>query len=185
MTPFHSPLRVVVMGVSGSGKTTLGRALGAALHAPFLDGDDYHTPQARERMHAGHGLTDADRAPWLARLRAELDAQGRVVLACSALKRTYRDELRAPGTRFLYLDVPESLLAARLRQRPGYYAGPAPLTARHPGGPSAGRARRPHPARHPGHDPRRPAGAGTRSPQGHLRQQLQSSPPTLRACRDS
>ncbi|WP_229780996.1 gluconokinase [Deinococcus arenae] len=123
MTPSHSPLRVVVMGVSGSGKSTLGRALGAALHAPFLDGDNYHTPEARERMHAGYGLTDADRAPWLARLRAELDAQGRVVLACSALKRTYRDALRAPGTRFLYLDVPEALLAARLRQRPGHYAG--------------------------------------------------------------
>ncbi|WP_235910468.1 gluconokinase [Deinococcus kurensis] len=123
MTPSHSPLRVVVMGVSGSGKTTLGRSLGAALHAPFLDGDDYHTPEARERMHAGYGLTDADRAPWLARLRAELDAQGRVVLACSALKRTYRDALRAPGTRFLYLEVPESLLAARLRQRRGHYAG--------------------------------------------------------------
>ena len=106
MSPADSPLsvvvqRVIVMGVSGSGKSTLGRALGAALHAPFLDGDDYHTPQARARMHAGHGLTDADRAPWLARLRAELDAQGRVVLACSALKRTYRDALRAPGTRFL------------------------------------------------------------------------------------
>lgn len=128
MSPADSPLsvvvqRVIVMGVSGSGKSTLGRALGAALHAPFLDGDDYHTPQARARMHAGHGLTDADRAPWLARLRAELDGQGRVVLACSALKRTYRDALRAPGTRFLYLDVPEPLLATRLRQRPGHYAG--------------------------------------------------------------
>ncbi|NTX99747.1 gluconokinase [Deinococcus sp. JMULE3] len=112
------------MGVSGSGKTTLGRALGAALHAPFLDGDDHHTPQARARMHAGHPLTDADRAPWLARLRAELDAHDRVILACSALKRPYRDALRAPGTRFLHLHVPEDLLRDRLRHRHGHYAGP-------------------------------------------------------------
>lgn len=124
MTLSTSPQRVIVMGVSGSGKTTLGRALGAALHAPFLDGDDYHTPQARARMHTGHPLTDADRAPWLARLRAELDAHDRVILACSALKRRYRDTLRAPGTRFLHLDVPGDLLRERLAHRSGHYAGP-------------------------------------------------------------
>ncbi|GGR80069.1 gluconokinase [Deinococcus sedimenti] len=124
MTLPPGPLRVIVMGVSGSGKTTLGRAVGAALHAPFLDGDDYHTPQARARMHAGHPLNDADRAPWLARLRAELDARDRVILACSALKRPYRDALRAPGTRFLHLHVPENLLRERLGHRHGHYAGP-------------------------------------------------------------
>ncbi|GGK92651.1 gluconokinase [Deinococcus radiotolerans] len=123
MTLHPIPLRVVVMGVSGSGKSTLGRALGAALHAPFLDGDDYHTPAARARMHAGHGLTDEERAPWLRTLRAQLDEHSRVVLACSALKRTYRDTLRAPGTHFLYLNVPEPLLRERLVHRAGHYAG--------------------------------------------------------------
>ncbi|UBV43368.1 gluconokinase [Deinococcus taeanensis] len=117
------PQRLIVMGVSGSGKTSVGEALAAALHTTFLDADNYHTTEARARMHAGQALTDADRAPWLARLRQHLCGHGRLVLACSALKRAYRDELRVPGVQFLFLDVPELLLRDRLQRRTGHYAG--------------------------------------------------------------
>ncbi|KEF35587.1 carbohydrate kinase [Deinococcus sp. RL] len=117
-------MRLVVMGVAGSGKTTLGRELSARTGWPFLDGDDFHTPDARRRMARGEALTDADRWPWLARLRAELGAREGVVLACSALRRVYRDALRGPGVRFLFLRVPEALLRERLAARRGHYAGP-------------------------------------------------------------
>jgi len=116
-------MRLVVMGVAGSGKTALGDELSARLDWPFLDADDFHTPQARARMAAGEGLTDAERAPWLARLRSELEARPRVVLACSALRRAYREALRGEGVRFVFLDVPEVLLRARLEERTGHYAG--------------------------------------------------------------
>lgn len=121
---------VVIMGVSGSGKTTLGQALAARLGWPFLDADDYHTPAARARMQRGEGLTGAERAPWLARLHAELHAHpGGVVLACSALRARYRQALGEPGgARFVYLRVPAALLRARLSARQGHhYAGPALL----------------------------------------------------------
>ncbi|WP_264776316.1 gluconokinase [Deinococcus aetherius] len=120
-------MRVVVMGVSGSGKTTVGREVAARAGWPFLDGDDFHTPQARARMARGEGLTDADRAPWLARLRSRLEALPDVVLACSALRRAYRDALRGPGVTFLFLNVPRDLLQARLAVRTGHYAGPGLL----------------------------------------------------------
>lgn len=120
-------MRVVVMGVSGSGKTTVGREVAARAGWPFLDGDDFHVPGARARMARGEGLTDADRAPWLARLRAGLEALPDVVLACSALRRAYRDALRMPGLTFLFLDVPRELLQARLAARAGHYAGPGLL----------------------------------------------------------
>lgn len=116
-------MKLVVMGVAGSGKTALGQELSARLGWPFLDADDFHTPEARARMSAGEGLTDAERAPWLARLRSELEARPRVVLACSALRRSYREALRGHEVRFVFLDVPEVLLRARLEQRTGHYAG--------------------------------------------------------------
>ena len=116
-------VKVVVMGVSGSGKTTLGRLLAGALQAEFLDADDFHTPQAKAEMARGQALTDAERAPWLARLASALRSRERAVLACSALKREYRDVLRVGGVHFIFLDVPESLLRARLSQRRGHYAG--------------------------------------------------------------
>jgi gluconokinase len=115
-------MRLILMGVAGSGKTTLGQDLARRTGWPFLDGDDFHTPQARAKMAAGLGLSEEDRQPWLGRLRAELLARPRVILACSSLRRSYRDLLRVPDTRFVFLDVPPRLLLARLQQRDGHYA---------------------------------------------------------------
>jgi gluconokinase len=120
-------VRVVIMGVTGSGKTTIGRIVASRLGAPFVDADDLHSAAAKAAMHAGHPLDDADRAPWLRRVRAAVhDAgDGSVVLACSALKRSYRDVLRdgVPGLAFVDLDVDPDTLAARLAARTGHYAG--------------------------------------------------------------
>lgn len=118
---------VVVMGVSGSGKSTVGRALAAALGRRYVEGDDLHPPENVSRMAAGVPLTDADRQGWLQAVAGELSAaaaQGRgVVLACSALRRCYRDRLRAaaPGLRFVHLHGERGLLAQRLATRTGHY----------------------------------------------------------------
>lgn len=118
--------QLIVMGVSGSGKTTLGRGLAAYYAFMFLDADDFHTPEAKAKMASGEGLTDADRAPWLARLKAALDQQtassGGAVLACSALKASYRTTLGGPQTGFVFLDVPHDVLRSRLEERQGSYA---------------------------------------------------------------
>lgn len=116
--------RVVVMGVAGSGKSVVGRELAAQGGWPFLDGDDFHSPQARQKMARGKGLTDAERLPWLALLRWELEARADVVLACSALRRGYRDTLRVGQVAFVFLNVPGALLRERLAARSGHYAGP-------------------------------------------------------------
>lgn len=114
---------LVVMGVSGSGKSTFGAALAGQLGACFLDADDLHPPANRDKMAAGIALDDADRAPWLdavAVWMAERMADGTAaVVACSALRRTYRDRLRraGPGVCFVYLRVPRAELAARMRSR--------------------------------------------------------------------
>jgi gluconokinase len=123
---------VVVMGVAGSGKTTLGRALAAAQGWPFFDADDFHTEANKEKMQRGAGLTDADREPWLLALRARIDelrtAEKSAVLACSALKQSYRDRLQAgPEVRFLYLKGRFEVIEARLSGRAGHYAGPSLL----------------------------------------------------------
>ena len=119
------------MGVSGAGKTEIGRALAEAIGWPFRDADEYHSPENIEKMHRGEGLTDADRAPWLDELRAltsrAFAAGEPMVLACSALKRSYREHLRPAGAprdavRFVYLDVPRSVLEERLRSRQGHFA---------------------------------------------------------------
>ncbi len=115
-------MRLILMGVSGSGKTTLGQDLAQRTGWPFLDGDDFHTPQARAKMAAGAGLSDEDRQPWLLRLRAELLARSQMILACSSLRRRYRDLLRVPGTHFIFLDVPPRLLLTRLQERDHHYA---------------------------------------------------------------
>ena len=119
--------RIVLMGVAGSGKTTIGRLVAARLDTPFVDADDFHSAAAIAAMHAGRPLDDAERAPWLARVRAAVEAlgDGPVVLACSALKRAYRDALRdgVPGLRFVDLDVDPATLEHRLDARSGHFAG--------------------------------------------------------------
>jgi gluconokinase len=124
-------VRVVVMGVTGSGKSTIGRIVATRLGAPFVDADDLHSAAAKAAMHAGRPLDDAERAPWLRRVRTAVQGagDGPVVLACSALKRSYRDVLRdgVPGLSFVDLDVDADTLAARLATRTGHFAGPALL----------------------------------------------------------
>ncbi|HTZ43771.1 MAG TPA: gluconokinase [Jatrophihabitans sp.] len=124
MTSAGTHPAVVVMGVTGSGKTTVGSLLAARLGVPFADADDFHTPRLKAKMAAGHPLTDADRAPWLARLAEWLAAEsGGCVLACSALKRRYRDVLRSHSPRlvFLHLAGDPEVVSARVGARTGHY----------------------------------------------------------------
>jgi gluconokinase len=119
-------LVIVLMGVAGAGKTTVGKLLASQLAWPFADGDDYHPPANREKMQNGIALTDSDRAPWLEILRfliARWIAEGKsAVLACSALKRAYRERLLVgPEVRFVYLKGDVAALQARLRERQGHY----------------------------------------------------------------
>jgi gluconokinase len=131
--PGALPEAIVVMGVSGSGKSTVGRLLAERLEWAFVDADDLHPPENVAKMEAGRGLTDADREPWLARVRDTLDAHRAaglpLVMACSALKRAYRERLGAeePGVRFVWLDVPSRELRQRLAEREGHFAGEALL----------------------------------------------------------
>jgi gluconokinase len=120
---------VIVMGVSGSGKTTVGEGLAKELGFEMIEGDDYHPPANVEKMAAGIPLTDEDRRPWLATLAellADRHARDRgTVLACSALRRSYRDVLRAavpPGELFVIeLDADPETLRARMAKRKGHY----------------------------------------------------------------
>jgi gluconokinase len=122
------------MGVSGAGKSTLGAAVAAELGWPFYDGDDFHPPANVDKMAAGFPLTDADRQPWLARLRALIAdhlARGEpAVVACSALKRSYRRQLRAGdgGVVFVYLRGDKERISRRLAGRRDHYM-PAGLLA--------------------------------------------------------
>jgi gluconokinase len=117
----------VVMGVSGCGKSEIGARLAQAIGAPFIEGDRFHSESNVRKMAAGTALTDADREGWLAQLAAELAgacAHGAaVVLACSALKRAYRDTLRSSGCRlrFVHLAGARGTIAARMRARAGHY----------------------------------------------------------------
>lgn len=117
------PTMLVVMGVSGSGKTTIARRLAQSLGYLFLDGDDLHPPANIAKMSAGVPLEDADRSPWLDAIAVwmhrALMAGHSGVVACSALKRSYRERLRevGPAVRFVYLDVAHDELAQRLRAR--------------------------------------------------------------------
>lgn len=124
---------VVVMGVAGAGKTTVGRLLAARLGAEFLDADDFHPVANVEKMRVGAALTDEDRWPWLARLNGvlrECEARGAAaVLACSALKASYRDVLldELADARLVYLRGSRETIAARLAARRGHYMNPALL----------------------------------------------------------
>ena len=116
------------MGTTGAGKTTIGNLLAAQLGWQFADADSFHPPANIDKMSHGIPLNDEDRAPWLAAMRGailEWIAAGKnVVLACSALKRAYRDELRAgPEVRIIYLKGNYALFAERIHQRHGHFAG--------------------------------------------------------------
>ncbi|MDY6810430.1 MAG: gluconokinase, partial [Actinomycetota bacterium] len=112
---------VVVMGVSGSGKSTVGMALARRLQVPFADADDFHSPQNVAKMSSGSALDDDDRRPWLDAVGQWLaeHADGGVV-SCSALKLSYRDQLRAhaPSVFFVHLDGPIEVITRRQAFRP-------------------------------------------------------------------
>jgi gluconokinase len=123
MTDVNSPRPIIVMGVQGSGKSTIGRDLAASLDRRFIDGDDLHTPGAKAKMASGHPLTDDDRRPWLTRIAqviAEaLESGEAIIVACSALKRQYRDLMRqiVPSLMFVHLSGSQQLIAERLSHR--------------------------------------------------------------------
>jgi gluconokinase len=126
---------LILMGVTGSGKTTIGTRLAALEHWEYAEGDDYHSAANKAKMHAGIPLTDADRAPWLATLHEVLLGWYRSgtsgVLACSALRQAYRDELSggipSAELRFVLLEVPKDVLQERMAERKGHYMSPALL----------------------------------------------------------
>jgi gluconokinase len=125
---------VIVMGVVGAGKTTVGRMLAFQLGWEFADADDFHPQPNVEKIRRGIALTDADREPWLDQLREAIVrwiADGKnAVLACSALKRTYRARLWVgPEVRFVYLKGSAALIAERLRAREGHFAGESILVS--------------------------------------------------------
>ncbi|MDR5701438.1 gluconokinase [Agromyces aerolatus] len=126
------PPRIVVMGVSAVGKSTIGRRLAEALDLPFIDADDLHVPAAIEKMSSGVPLTDADRLPWLRECgRALTAAEGGAVIACSALTRAYRDELRdeASDAVFVHLDADPVHIQERAAQRTGHFMPPSLLAS--------------------------------------------------------
>ena len=125
---------IVLMGVTGSGKTTIGLALAESLQWQFVDADDFHSAANVAKMRAAIPLDDADRAPWLASLRdaivAWLEARTNVVLACSALKQAYREQLLVgPDVRLVYLRGSRELISQRLSQRHGHYMDPRLLAS--------------------------------------------------------
>jgi gluconokinase len=126
---------IVVMGVAGSGKTTVGQALAAAVGWRFVDADDHHAAASVAKMAHGEPLDDGDRWPWLDRLRAIIEGalaqEDGLVLACSALKASYRTRLAGGDAggrvRFVYLAGTPELLRARLAHRPGHFMKPGML----------------------------------------------------------
>jgi gluconokinase len=117
--------KFIVMGVAGSGKSSVGAALGTAMGAPYIDGDDLHPAENIAKMSAGIALTDDDRWPWLTHVgNALAQHPGTILVGCSALKRTYRDLIRktagAPVT-FLHCAGSRALIAARMAKRPGHF----------------------------------------------------------------
>jgi gluconokinase len=123
---------IILFGVSGSGKTTVGKLLARQLGWHFVEADDFHPAANIEKMHSGRPLTDEDRWPWLDRLRKQikrsLAARENAVLACSALKRAYRDRLHVSGeVKFVFLRGDYAVIKAQLSQRRGHFMNPALL----------------------------------------------------------
>ncbi|MFJ2965535.1 gluconokinase [Streptomyces collinus] len=121
----NTPHVVVVMGVAGTGKTTIGPLLAARLGVPYAEGDDFHPPANIDKMSAGTPLTDEDRLPWLDAIGAWAQGRARLggVVSCSALKRSYRDRLRAaaPGVVFVHLTGDRALIEDRMSHRQGHF----------------------------------------------------------------
>ena len=130
--PVPDPPLLTVMGVSGSGKTTVGAALAQRLRVPYADADDFHPAANVAKMSAGVPLTDDDRLPWLHVIGEWLAAHAEHggVVSCSALRRSYRDVLRAaaPGQLFVHLHGSPEVIARRVAGRPGHFM-PATLVA--------------------------------------------------------
>jgi gluconokinase len=131
----NEPTVAVIMGVSGSGKTTVGKALARKLGWAFQEGDDLHPAANIAKMKSGIPLTDDDRAPWLTKIEAWISGelrQGRSgVIACSALKRAYRDQIVTgrPNVRLVFLKGSQDLIATRLAHRRGHFMPPALLAS--------------------------------------------------------
>ena len=133
--PSDAPCALIVMGVSGSGKSTIAENLAKRLGWTYEDGDKFHPASNVAKMSAGHPLTDEDRWPWLQAIADEVDrvckAGERVVIACSALKRSYRDVLvhGRRDVRIVYLNGTQGLIADRLAQRKGHFMPPGLLAS--------------------------------------------------------
>ncbi len=113
---------IIVAGVSGCGKTTIGRALAEKLGWSFIEADDFHTQAARDKMAGGEPLDDTDRAPWLAALSAELSRRAPAVLACSALKQSYRERLsEGLYVRYVWIRLSRELARARVAGRKDHF----------------------------------------------------------------
>lgn len=117
-------ISIVIMGVAGCGKSSLGSGVAKVLQLPLVEGDDFHSPESRQKMSQGIALTDEDRAGWLDRLGEQLRQQpGGIVLTCSALKQAYRDRLRlaSPGLRFAFLQISREEAQARVGSRDAHF----------------------------------------------------------------
>jgi gluconokinase len=131
----NAPCALIVMGVSGSGKSTIADSLAKRLGWTFEDGDRFHPASNVAKMSSGHALTDEDRWPWLRAIADEIDrvckAGQHAVIACSALKRVYRDTLvhGRNDVRVVFLEGAEALIASRLARRKGHFMPPGLLTS--------------------------------------------------------
>ena len=134
----NSRMAIIVMGVSGSGKSSIGEGLAGALGLDVVDGDGLHSPENVAKMASGTPLVDDDRWPWLDKIGATLGDRAAhptgIVVACSALKKIYRDRIRAAAgqpIRFVFLDAPQSLVQDRLGARKGHFMPPSLLASQY------------------------------------------------------